>query len=102
MPSMEPDAVYARNDQVVSRRIVDELILVPIRKDVADMETLYTLNDVGARVYELIDGKRKVSEIVDSIVTEFDVTSAEANSDVEEFIEQLIQIDSIHKVEDAG
>ena len=53
---MELDSVYARNDRVVSRRIVDELILVPIRQHVAEMETLYTLNEVGARVYELIDG----------------------------------------------
>ena len=55
---MELDAIFARNEEVVSRTIVDELILVPIRKDVADMETLYTLNEVGARVFELIDGKR--------------------------------------------
>ena len=100
--SMELDAVYARNDQVVSRRIVDELILVPIRKSVADMETLYTLNDVGARVYELIDGKRRISDIVDSIVAEFDVTSEEANADVTEFIAQLVEIDSIRKVEDGS
>ena len=44
---MELDAIFARNEEVVSRTIVDELILVPIRKDVADMETLYTLNEVG-------------------------------------------------------
>ena len=60
---MELDSVYARNDRVVSRKIVDELILVPIRQSVAEMETLYTLNEVGARVYELIDGKRPVREI---------------------------------------
>lgn len=99
---MEPDTVYARNDEIVSRRIVDELILVPIRKNVADMETLFTLNDVGARVYELIDGKRKVSDIIDAIVAEFDVTSDEASSDVREFLEQLIEIDSIRKIEEAG
>lgn len=99
---MELDAVFARNEQVVSRKIVDELILVPMRKDVADMETLYTLNEVGARVYELIDGKRPLGEIVSAIHEEFDVTEQQAESDVREFIEQLLEIEAVHHVESTG
>jgi len=96
---MELDAVFAKNDQIVSRKIVDELILVPIRKDVADLEMLYTLNEVGARVYELIDGKRALGEIVNTIVNDFEVTEQEAESDVREFIKQLLEIESIREVE---
>jgi len=99
---MELDAVFARNEQVVSRKIVDELILVPIRKDVADMEMLYTLNEVGARVYELIDGKRALREIVNTIVNEFEVSEQQAEADVREFIEQLLEVESIHEVESEG
>jgi hypothetical protein len=96
---MELDSVYARNDRVVSRRIVDELILVPIRQHVAEMETLYTLNEVGARVYELIDGKRPMREIVESIVSEFEVTFETAEADVREFISQLLQIDGVREID---
>jgi hypothetical protein len=95
---MELDSVYDRNDRVVSRRIVDELILVPIRQSVADMEAMYTMNEVGARVYELIDGKRPVREIVEAIVTEFDVAFETAETDVREFISQLLQIESIREI----
>jgi hypothetical protein len=96
---MDLEAVFARNDQVVSRKIVDELILVPMRKNVADMETLYTLNEVGARVYELIDGAASVRKIVNTIVLELEVTEREAESDAREFIEQLLHIEAIHEVE---
>ena len=99
---MELDTVFAKNDQVVSRKIVDELILVPMRKDVADTETLYTLNEVGARVYELIDGERPLQEITDTILNEFDVTRQQAESDVREFVAQLLEIESIHRVESEG
>jgi hypothetical protein len=95
---MELDSVYVRNDRVVSRKIVDELILVPIRQSVADMEALYTVNEVGARVYELIDGKRAVREIVEAFVTEFDVAFETAEADVREFIAQLLQIEGIREV----
>ncbi len=94
---MELEDVYARNEEIISRRIVDELILVPLRKSVADMETLFTLNEVGARVYELIDSKRSVAVIVDDIVSEFAVTAEVAKSDVFEFIEQLLEVDAIRK-----
>ena len=96
---MELTSIYARNDNVVSRKIVDELILVPIRKSVAEMETLYTLNEVGARVYELIDGERALGEIAEVIVNEFEVTPERAQSDVREFIDQLLQIESIREVD---
>ncbi|HEY7697840.1 MAG TPA: PqqD family protein [Vicinamibacteria bacterium] len=95
---MELDSVYARNDRVVSRKIVDELILVAIRKNVAEMEYLYTVNEVGARIYELIDGKRPVRAIVEAIVDEFDVAFETAEADVREFISQLLQIEGIREI----
>lgn len=95
---MELDSVYARNDRVISRKIVDDLILVPIRQSVAETETLYTLNEVGARVYELIDGKRRVREIVEAIVNEFEVSFETAEADVREFIGKLLQIESIREI----
>ena len=95
---MELDTVFARSESVVSRKIVDELILVPLRKTAAEMETLYTLNEVGARVYELIDEERRVKEIVESIVSEFDVERGDAETDVRVFIEQLLEIEGIREI----
>jgi len=82
---------------VVSRKIADELILVPVRRNVAEMESLYTLNEVGARIYELIDGRRTVREISDVIVEEFDVSPTQAETDVQELLEKLTTIKSIEE-----
>lgn len=94
---VEINAVFKKTDRVVSRKIVDELILVPIRTSVADMESLYTLNDVGARVYELIDATRTLAQICEAIVDEFDVTKEQALKDVGTFTEQLVEIGAIEK-----
>lgn len=94
---VEMNTVFKKSDRVVSRKIVDELILVPIRTSVADMESLYTLNDVGARVYELIDGQRTIAQICDAIVDEFEVTKEQAHTDVSTFTEQLMEIGAIEK-----
>ena len=89
------DKVYKKNDSIVSRKIADEFILVPIRQKVGDLGSIYTLNEVAARIWELIDGKIKVREIKDKMVEEFEVTPEEAEKDLREYIQQLLKIKAI-------
>ena len=89
--------VYKKSDSVVSRKIADEFILVPIRQDVGDLGSIYTLNEVAARIWELIDGKKKVREIKEKIVEEFRVTPEEAEKDLLEHLQQLEGIKAIIK-----
>ena len=94
------DKVYVTCERVVSRKIVDELILVPLRNSVAQMESLYTLNDVGARIYELIDGRRTARDISSFIVEEFEVSPEQARDDVLEFLDKLLAIGGIEERRD--
>lgn len=89
--------VYKKSDSVVSRKIADEFILVPIKQNVGDLESIYTLNEVAARIWELIDGKIKVREIKDKIVEEFKVTPEEAEKDLLDHLQQLEGIKAIIK-----
>jgi hypothetical protein len=89
------EKVYKKSDSIVSRKIGDEFILVPIKRDVADLESIYTLNETAARVWELIDGKLKVREIREKMVEEFEVTPGEAERDVIEHLQQLEGIKAI-------
>lgn len=89
------DKVYKKCDSIVFRKIADEFILVPIRQNVGDLESICTLNKVAARIWELIDGKRKVREIKDKIVEEFDVTPQRAEKDLIEYLKQLKKIEAI-------
>jgi hypothetical protein len=92
------EEVYRRDDSFVSRRIEDEVILVPIRQNVADLESIFTLSEVGAHIWEQIDGLRTTSEILASLVGEFEVTEEEAEKDLKEFLEQLSVIGAIARV----
>ncbi len=89
------DRIYKKSDSIVSRKIADEFILVPIRQNVGDLESISTLNEVAARIWELIDGKMKVREIKDKIVEEFEVTPQQAEKDLAEYIKQLEKIEAI-------
>jgi hypothetical protein len=89
------EKVYKKSESIVSRRIGDEYILVPIRQDVGDLESIYTLNETGALIWELTDGKTQVSQIKEKIVEEFEVDPEQAEQDLKEHLQQLEGIQAI-------
>ncbi len=86
---------YQRNENFVFRRIEDETILVPIKDNVGDMGSIYNLNEVGALVWELLDGQKTLRAIRDTVVAQFEVSLQEAQADLAEFINQLETIDAV-------
>lgn len=90
--------IYRQRPDIVARQIVDEVILVPVRRVLDDVESIYTLNEVGARIWELIDGKRRVEEIRDLILAEFEVSQGEAEEDLLTLLQQFTEIGAISEV----
>ena len=83
---------------MVFRKIEDETLLVPIRSNVGDLESIYVLNGTGARIWELLDGKLSATGIRDIIGSEYDVTPEDAERDVKEFFESLESVGAIKRV----
>lgn len=80
---------------VVKRHIADEIILVPIRKSAEELDSIFTINKVAERIWELIDGEKSIKEIKDILLEEYDVNPEALDKDIEEFINQLQQADLI-------
>jgi hypothetical protein len=73
------------NPEVVGRIVDNEAVLVlPGKGEVK------VLNEVGARIWSLVDGHRSVKEIAEQIFAEFKVSLPEAEQDVADFIQQLL------------
>ena len=84
-------AVFRKNPDVVCRDILDETILVPICGQLADMQSIYALDTVGAFIWSQLDGKTSVSTIHASIRKEYDVADEQALSDMTDFIDELVK-----------
>lgn len=89
---------YIKDQSVVARKIENDVILVPIRARTGEMDSVYTLNEVSARIWDLIDGKLTVGAILEKITDEYDVEKATAQQDLFEFINQLEQIGAAKEV----
>ncbi len=84
------DARYVRDESVVARLIGQEFLLVPTRGEVAEMDHIFVLNPVAARIWELLDGNHTIAEIGAAICDEFEVDSPSAEQDIIEFVDKLL------------
>jgi len=88
-------AILRKNPDMVTRVIDDEAILMPVFKSSKDMRCIYTLNKVANRVWELIDGKRTLDAIKNTILKEFDTTPAEVDKRLAKLIKDLREAKAI-------
>ena len=82
-------SILCQSGSIVTRKTGNEYVLVPITNNIADMNSVYTLNETGAFLWEQIDGKRTVEEIINVLISEYDIDKQNAESDVLDFIDNM-------------
>lgn len=85
----DPKAVFSHSPDIVTRKTGDEYVLVPVTNNIADMESLYTLNETGAFIWDLIDGEKNVEEIILRFTREYDIDHRSASEDVISFLNEM-------------
>ncbi len=80
---------YRKSPDVVLRRVAGEALLIPIRRRLTDLDRIFTINETGEAVWELLNGRRTLEDIAMELAARFDVEPARARADVEELLDQL-------------
>lgn len=83
---MDMNTVYERMPGFVEKKVGDEMILVPISNQVAQMSEVFTLNDLGAFMLEQFDGHISMHDVVERVTNNYDVDEQTVVSDVDEFV----------------
>ena len=89
-------SILSHSPSVVTRKTGNEYVLVPIANNIADMNSVYTLNETGAFIWEHINGKRNVEEIIIALISEYEIDEASAKEDVFSFIDNMSKYLIIH------
>jgi hypothetical protein len=83
---MTEDLVLSKHPHAVFRDYDGEtVVLLPSAETEAQV-----LNEVGGRVWALVDGRRDVGTIVAEVAREFDVSQGQASEDVQAFLTELL------------
>ncbi len=81
---MNLDRVLQRNPEAAFRVYEGKAtVVLPGRGEVN------VVNDIGTRIWEAIDGKKTLKEILDTVVEEYDISHEQARSDLDDFVASL-------------
>ncbi len=90
--------IFVFSDNIVTRKVAGETILVPISGNLANMQRLFTVNELGERIWQQLDGNHTLEAIRLELLDAYDVDEVNLDDDIREFIEKLLQAGLIEKV----
>ncbi len=73
-----------RQDGVITQEVKGQTVLLRM-----DDGGYYAIDDVGASIWELCDGERRLADIIATLAEEFDAPAATIQADVLEFVQDL-------------
>mgnify|MGYP000939954654 CR=1 FL=1 len=99
MNDIRLDAAYRKKHEIVGRDIAGERLLVPVSGRIAELKRIFALSTVAGFIWDRIDGRMSLKDIHGEILDRFGVEPDEAGKDLDEFINQLLQLDLIERIE---
>jgi hypothetical protein len=86
---MEIQTLYQLKSKFVAREVGNELILVPLTGNVAQMSELFTLNETAKFIWENSTEKTTVEDMENALTETFTIDRETARKDIENFLRQM-------------
>jgi hypothetical protein len=83
---INPDDVFQPCEDVISRKMIDEVVIVNLKS-----ETIYTLNETGAKFWELMEEGKRIDQIIVEIQNEYNITEEILQNELEFIVSQLLE-----------
>ena len=76
-------------ENFILRKISDSFVVVPVGDAVVDFSGLINLNETGAFLFERLQHGAAATDLVNALLSEYDVTKECAENDVKVFVNKL-------------
>ena len=86
---MDLQTLYKIKTKFVAREVGNEMILVPLTGNVAQMSELFTLNETARFIWQNTKENTTFTDIENLMTTEFDIDPETAKKDIEKFMKVL-------------
>jgi hypothetical protein len=81
--------VISHSNNIVSRKTGREYVLIPVSNNIADMDSVFTINESGAFIWEQIDGRKNIGQLTKVLMEEYEVDYQTALADLTGFVERM-------------
>jgi hypothetical protein len=86
------DALYKASNNVVVRKVEDEIIIIPFASGADDAENEpYFLNVTGQIIWKRLNGRKRLKEVVKDLASEYKTPAEVIEKDVVEFVKKLLK-----------
>lgn len=75
--------------ELIKREVAGEVLLIPVGTSVYDTNGIFVLTELSAFIWDLLPRVNTIEEIVDEVLSEYEVDRETATKDIEEFLEKL-------------
>lgn len=90
--AVDVNAIYKRSEDIISKDIEGESILVPLIAGVGNLnDEMFQLNSTGSVIWEMLDGKKSLVRIIEQLSKRYDSSYEAIEKDVIRLIETLLQ-----------
>lgn len=79
-------SIIVRNPKMIASDMDGETVMMSV-----ESAEYYGLNKIGSRIWELLENKIKLEEMVSQLISEFDVEKKQCEKDTIDFLEELLQ-----------
>ena len=86
---MDIQTLYNMKPKFVAREVGNELILVPLTGNVAQMSELFTLNETAKFIWGNSTEETTIEDMENAITETFTIDRETATKDIENFLKQL-------------
>ena len=77
------------NKSYFLKNIKDRYMIIPTTNNNVNMDKIYNINEIGARIFELLSIDKNTDEIIEILLTEYAIDIDTLKNDVLEFISEL-------------
>jgi len=68
------------------------MLVLPVRGDVGDLASFYTLNETAATIWAALEQPRNLAEICDVIGSQYEISKEKAEEDVALFMREMCSL----------
>jgi hypothetical protein len=86
--------ILKHKEDVIAQPVAGEVVLFDLASG-----NYYSLNELGARIWELLDGKRALMDVADQLTSEYDAPAEEIARDLRALVEDMLRNGLLVEVE---
>jgi hypothetical protein len=75
--------------ELLKREIAGDSFLIPIGKSVYDTNGMFVLTELGSFIWDLLPEAKDAEDILQTVLTEYEVDEKTARTDIETFLSKL-------------